>query len=126
MIKTADGIPVAAACLGVGLLQTGLLRVEGRAGDSGGTSPRRRRTDEGKLYLCAIKDVYSNRIAGYSIDSRMKASLAVSALHNAIGLRGPAGTAVHSDRKSQFRSHAFERTLEGNKLKDGAGRCLCR
>ena len=26
------------------------------------------RTDEGKLYLCAIKDVYSNRIVGYSID----------------------------------------------------------
>lgn len=23
------------------------------------------RTDEGKLYLCAIKDVYSNRIVGY-------------------------------------------------------------
>ena len=26
-------------------------------------------TGEGKLYLCAIKDVYSNRIVGYSIDS---------------------------------------------------------
>ena len=25
---------------------------------------------EGKLYLCAIKDIYSNRIVGYSIDSR--------------------------------------------------------
>lgn len=29
-------------------------------------------TGEGKVYLCAIKDVYSNRIVGYSIDSRMK------------------------------------------------------
>ena len=27
------------------------------------------RTSEGKLYLCAIKDVCSNRIVGYSIDS---------------------------------------------------------
>ena len=27
------------------------------------------RTGEGKLYLCAIKDVLSNRIVGYSIDS---------------------------------------------------------
>ena len=26
------------------------------------------RTDEGKLYCCAIKDVYSNRIVGYSLD----------------------------------------------------------
>jgi putative transposase len=31
-------------------------------------------TGEGKLYLCAIKDVFSTRIVGYSIDSRMKGS----------------------------------------------------
>jgi len=37
------------------------------------------RTDEGKLYLCAIKDVWSNRIVGYSIDSNMRATLAVRA-----------------------------------------------
>ena len=62
-------------------------------------------TGEGKLYLCAIKDVYSNRIVGYSMDARMTASLAVSALRNAIALRSPAGTVVvHSDRGSQFRS----------------------
>ncbi|GAA1997809.1 hypothetical protein FHS08_001268 [Microbacterium ulmi] len=30
------------------------------------------KTAEGKLYLCAIKDVFANRIVGYSIDSRMK------------------------------------------------------
>lgn len=41
------------------------------------------RTGEGKLYICAVKDVYSNRIVGYSIDSRMKSSLAVRALNNA-------------------------------------------
>ena len=27
---------------------------------------------EGKLYLCAVKDVFPNRIVGYSIGSRMK------------------------------------------------------
>ncbi len=37
-------------------------------------------TGEGKLYLCAIKDLHSNRIVGYSMDGRMKASLAVAAL----------------------------------------------
>jgi putative transposase len=58
-------------------------------------------TAEGKLYLCAIKDVYSGRIVGYSIDSRMKASLAVAALRNAIARRDPVGTVVHSDRGSQ-------------------------
>jgi hypothetical protein len=30
-------------------------------------------TAEGKLHLCAIKDLYSNRIVGWAIDSRMKA-----------------------------------------------------
>jgi transposase InsO family protein len=40
------------------------------------------RTAEGKLYLCAIKDVYSGRIVGYSIDSPMKASLAVATALN--------------------------------------------
>jgi len=52
-------------------------------------------TAEGKLYLCAIKDVYSNRIVGYSMDARMTASLAVSALRNAIALTG-------QDRGSAF------------------------
>jgi transposase InsO family protein len=53
-------------------------------------------TAEGKLYLCAVKDVHSGRIVGYSIDDRMKASLAVAALRNAIGLRDPVGTVVHN------------------------------
>ena len=79
-------------------------------------------TNEGKLYLCAIKDVHSNRIVGYSIDSRMKASLAVAALRNAIGLRNPAGTIVHSDRGSQFRSNAYVRTLKNNGLLGSMGR----
>jgi len=69
-------------------------------------------TAEGKLYLCAIKDAYSNRIVGYSIDSRMKSSLAVNALANAIARRGPvAGCIVHSDRGSQFRSRKFVHEL---------------
>ena len=57
-------------------------------------------TAEGKLYLCAVKDVFSGRIAGYSMDSRMKSLLAVSALEDAVRARRPAGTVVHSDRGS--------------------------
>ena len=74
------------------------------------------RTDEGKLYLCAIKDLHSNKIVGYSIDSRMKASLAVSALRNAVDQRDPDGTIVHSDRGSQFRSRKFVYELSRNGL----------
>jgi len=80
------------------------------------------RTDAGKLYLCAIKDVYSNKIVGYSIDSRMKASLAVRALTNAVALREPAGTIVHSDRGSQFRSRKFVHALSDNGLQGSMGR----
>ncbi len=59
-------------------------------------------TDEGKLYLCAIKDVFSGRIVGYSIADRMKARLAVNALDNAMSRRrDAAGCIVHSDRGSQ-------------------------
>jgi putative transposase len=80
-------------------------------------------TAEGKLYLCAIKDVYSNRVVGYSMDARMTAQLAVSALRNAIALRAPAGTVVvHSDRGSQFRSAAFVRTLRDHGLTGSMGR----
>lgn len=57
-------------------------------------------TAEGKLYLCAVKDVYSGRIVGYSMDSRMKSSLAVAALENAVRSRRPAGTVVHSDSET--------------------------
>ena len=59
-------------------------------------------TAEGKLYLCAVKDAYSNRIVGYSIDSRMKSRIAVNALNNAVARRGDvAGCLLHTDRGSQ-------------------------
>ena len=74
-------------------------------------------TDEGKLYLCAIKDVFSGRIVGYSMDSRMKARLAVNALDNALSRRrDAAGCIVHSDRGSQFRSRKFVHALNRHHL----------
>lgn len=79
-------------------------------------------TREGKLYICAVKDVFSNRIVGYSIDSRMRASLAAAAIRNAIGLRDPAGTICHSDRGGQFRSTKVMRLLRNNGLRGSMGR----
>jgi transposase InsO family protein len=80
-------------------------------------------TLEGKLYCCAIKDVFSNRIVGYSIGDRMTAQLAVTALRTAIARRQPAGTVVvHSDRGSQFRSRAFRAVLAGAGLTGSMGR----
>ncbi len=70
------------------------------------------RTAEGKLYVCAVKDVFSGRIVGYSIDSRMKSRLAVAALNNAVAMRAAAGTdvagcIVHSDRGCNFEAESF-------------------
>ncbi|AHC26435.2 integrase [Mycolicibacterium neoaurum] len=80
-------------------------------------------TGEGKLYLCAIKDVFSNRIVGYSIDSRMKSRLATAALGNAVARRGAvAGCIVHSDRGSQFRSRRFVHALSRYEMVGSMGR----
>jgi putative transposase len=79
-------------------------------------------TAEGKLYLCAVKDACSKRIVGYSIDSRMTSELAVNALRNALALRGGVATIVHSDRGSQFRSHAYVRALRDARLRGSMGR----
>ncbi len=79
-------------------------------------------TAEGKLYLCAVKDACSKRIVGYSIDSRMTSELAVNALRNAVALRGPAPAIMHSDRGSQFRSHAYVRALRDARLRGSMGR----
>ena len=84
-------------------------------------------TGEGKLYLCAVKDAYSNRIIGYSIDSRMKSRLAVAALNNAVGRRRAegadvAGCLLHSDRGSQFRSRKFVHAINRHTMVGSMGR----
>jgi len=81
------------------------------------------RTREGKLYLCAIKDVYSNRIVGWSIDSRMKARLVVAAIEMAVARRDGdvAGCIVHSDRGSQFRSRKVHRALNRHQMVGSMG-----
>ncbi len=83
-------------------------------------------TGEGKVYLCAIKDVYSGRIVGYSISDRMTSRLAVQALRNAVARRrvegrDVAGCVVHSDRGSQFRSRKFLAELRHHDLLGSMG-----
>jgi hypothetical protein len=79
-------------------------------------------TGEGKLYLCAIKDLWSNRIVGYAIDERMKARLAVAALHTAVARRGDvAGCILHSDRGSQFRARKLHRALGHHEMVGSMG-----
>jgi putative transposase len=82
-------------------------------------------TAEGKLYLCAVKDVWSRRIVGYAIDSRMTSHLAVDALEMAIARRGRdhvPGCVVHADRGSQFRSRPYVAALHQHGLHGSLGR----
>jgi putative transposase len=69
------------------------------------------RTGEGKVYLCAIKDLWSNRIVGWAIDERMKARLVVAAIEMAVARRDGdvAGCISHTDRGSQFRARKVHR-----------------
>ncbi|WP_193106983.1 IS3 family transposase [Brachybacterium sp. FME24] len=75
------------------------------------------RTDEGKLYFFAMKDVFAGRVVGNSISDRMKARLAVNALDNAVSRRRDAAVCiVLSVRGSLFRSRKFVHALNRHHL----------
>ena len=53
---------------------------------------------EAKLNCCSLKDLFSNRIVGYSIGPRMTSELAYSSLRSPVARRQPHGTVVvHPD-----------------------------
>lgn len=80
-------------------------------------------TAEGKVYCCAIKDLFGNRIVGYAIADRMTAEPAVNALRAAIARRQPNGVVVvHADRGSQFRARSFRAVLAAAGLQGSMGR----
>ena len=73
--------------------------------------------------MCSFKDLWSNRLVGYSIGDRMTANLAVAALDNAATQRpGSTGVIVHTDRGGQFRSDDFQQKLVEHKLVGSMGR----
>ncbi|MET3768828.1 hypothetical protein ABIB15_001512 [Marisediminicola sp. UYEF4] len=59
--------------------------------------------------------------AGYSIDSKIGASLGVPAARSAISQRDIAGALIHSGRESQVRFKAFVRDLEDNRITGSMG-----
>ncbi|WP_284228901.1 IS3 family transposase [Arenivirga flava] len=79
-------------------------------------------TREGKVYICAIKDLWSNKIVGYSIGDRMRGELVRAALRNAIALRSPVGTICHSDRGGQFCAKKTHELLQRHGLVGSMGR----
>ncbi len=80
------------------------------------------RTDEGKLYVCAIKDAWSNRIVGWAISDRMKHRIVVAAIETAVARRGEvAGCILHSDRGSQFRARKVHQALTRHRMVGSMG-----
>jgi len=71
----------------------------------------------GWLYLCVVIDLFSRKIVGWSMGSRITAELTKDALLMAIMQRKPAeGLIFHSDRGSQYASHEFRKVLKQNKM----------
>lgn len=69
-------------------------------------------TREGEIYCCAVLDVFSRRVVGWSIDSTQTSQLIMNALGMATEKRHPDGELViHSDRGPQFCSWAFNQKV---------------
>jgi len=80
-------------------------------------------TREGTVYCCAVLDVYSRMIVGWSIADHMRAELVVDALQMACWRRRPPpGTICHSDRGSQYTSWVFGHRLRQAGLLGSMGR----
>jgi putative transposase len=69
-------------------------------------------TDEGWLYLAIVLDLFNREVVGWSIKSRMTADIVTDALTMARLRRKPdPGVIFHSDRGSQYASHAMRDKL---------------
>ena len=69
-------------------------------------------TQEGWLYLAVVLDLFNREVVGWSIKPRMTADIVTDALTMAWFRRRPApGLIHHSDRGSQYASHAFQNKL---------------
>jgi transposase InsO family protein len=74
-------------------------------------------TKEGWLFLAVVLDLYSRKVVGWSMATRMSQELVVKALRMAIKNRQPdPGLIHHSDRGSQYASHTYQRLLATHEL----------
>ena len=75
------------------------------------------RTNEGWLYLCVVIDLYSRKVVGYSLDTHIRAELAMDALKMAVVHRNPDDNLIfHSDRGVQYASHDFRKVITEYKM----------
>ena len=75
------------------------------------------KTYEGWSYLAVVIDLFSRRIVGWSMQSRMTTDLALQALLSAVWRRKPKQKVmVHSDQASQFTSKEWQSFLGKDNL----------
>ena len=70
-------------------------------------------TDEGWLYLAAVKDFHTKEVVGQAMGSRMNKELVVTAFEKALRYRRPmSGCIMHTDRGSQYCSDIYQEKLK--------------
>ena len=75
-------------------------------------------TDERRLYLAVVIDLFSRLLVGWAMSERMTAQLACDALQMALWRRHrPTGVIVHSDRGSQYCSGAYQQLISEHGLR---------
>jgi putative transposase len=79
-------------------------------------------TSEGWLYLAVFIDLYSRMVVGWSIGTRLHASLVTLAFDRAVARRRPKpGFIVHTDQGSQYASDAFRNALSDAHARQSMG-----
>lgn len=74
-------------------------------------------TQEGKLYLCVVLDLYNKLVMGWSMHHRQDRHMVVRAVQMAVWQRqGSSELILHSDRGGQFISGTYQKFLGGNAL----------
>lgn len=74
-------------------------------------------TREGWLYLALVVDLFSRKVVGWAMATTMETYLVEVALKMAIGRRRPVpGLLHHSDRGSQYASHAYQALLRQHQM----------
>ncbi|MGW0199370.1 IS3 family transposase [Nonomuraea sp. NPDC003201] len=67
-------------------------------------------TDEGKLYLATVEDLFSRRLLGYAMSEHHDAALTCASLQMAVATRGGDvdGVIFHSDRGSEYTAARYQ------------------
>ncbi|WP_435653929.1 IS3 family transposase [Escherichia coli] len=81
------------------------------------------RTHEGWLYLAVVVDLFSRKIIGWSMQSRMTKDIVLNALLMAVWRRNPEKQVlIHSDQGSQYTSHEWQSFLKSHGLEGSMSR----